>query len=86
MAERSIAGFHEIMKKHKGQRVAIVSHGGLLRVFMIELLGLDLNMYRRMWLTNTSISMVDISADDKKFLMTLNDKAHLEMAELLKNG
>jgi len=86
VAERSIAGFHEIMKKHKGQRVAIVSHGGLLRVFMIELLGLDLNMYRRMWLTNTSISMVDISADDKKFLMTLNDKAHLEMAELLKNG
>lgn len=86
VAERSMAGFEEIMKKHRGQRVAIVAHGGLLRVFMITLLGLDLTMYRRMWLTNTSISMVDINEDDNKFLMTLNDKAHLEMAELLKNG
>ncbi|MDD4844588.1 MAG: histidine phosphatase family protein [Anaerotignum sp.] len=86
VAERAMAGFEEIIKKHRGERIAIVSHGGLLRVFMIKLLGLDLNMYRRMWLTNTSISMIDITLDDNKFLMTLNDKAHLEMAELLKNG
>ncbi len=86
VAERAMAGFEEIIKKHRGERVAIVSHGGLLRVFMIRLLGLDLNMYRRMWLTNTSISMIDITFDDNMFLMTLNDKAHLEMAELLKNG
>ncbi|MCQ4936974.1 MULTISPECIES: histidine phosphatase family protein [Anaerotignum] len=86
VAERSLAGFQEIIKKHRGQRVAIVSHGGLLRVFMIKLLGLDLNLYRKMWLTNTSISMIDITPEDQMFLMTLNDKAHLEMAELLKNG
>ena len=85
VGERSLAGIQEIIKKHRGQRVAIVSHGGLLRVLMIKLLGLDLNMYRRMWLTNTSISMIDITPEDQMFLMTLNDKAHLEMAEMLKN-
>lgn len=82
VAERAMVGFEEIMKKHKGERVAIVSHGGLLRVFMVALLGLDLNMYRKMWLTNTSISMIDIHDEGGKLLMTLNDKAHLEMSEL----
>lgn len=86
VAERSVAGFYEIEKKHRGQRVAIVSHGGLLRVLLVSLLELDLNMYRKMWLTNTSITMVDIAPDGNRLLMTLNDKAHLEMGELLKNG
>jgi len=85
VAKRAMAGFAKIMKQHEGQRVAIVSHGGLLRVLLVALLGLDNNMYRSMWLTNTSITMVDITADGQRFLMTLNDKAHLEMAEILKN-
>ena len=48
VSKRAMAGYEEIMKKHKGERVAIVSHGGLLRVFLVELLGLDINMYRQM--------------------------------------
>lgn len=85
VAKRAMVGVEILLEKHKGERIAIVSHGGLLRVLLVELLGMDLTMYRSMWLTNTSISMVDISPEGKKVLMTLNDKAHLEMAELLKN-
>lgn len=85
VGKRAMAGVEALLEKHKGQRIAIVSHGGLLRVLLVYLLQMDLAMYRSMWLTNTSISVVDIDPQGKKMLMTLNDKAHLEMAELLKN-
>lgn len=85
VAERVMEGYGRLIEKHRGERIAIVSHGGLLRVFLVALLELDTAMYRSMWLTNTSISTVDIMPDDSKVLMTLNDKAHLEMAELFKS-
>ena len=84
VTERSMAAFEDILKKHDGQRVAIVSHGGLLRVLLVAIMGMDLNFYRKTWMTNTSITTVDVMADGRRLLMTLNDKAHLEMAELLK--
>lgn len=86
VTERAVAGFEEILKKHEGQKVAIVSHGGLLRVLLVAVMGMDLNFYRKTWMTNTSITTVDVMADGRRLLMTLNDKAHLEMAELLNKG
>ncbi|MBM6828152.1 histidine phosphatase family protein [Anaerotignum lactatifermentans] len=86
VTERSMEAFEELLKKHEGQRVAIVSHGGLLRVLLVAIMGMDLNFYRKTWMTNTSITTVDVMADGRRLLMTLNDKAHLEMAELLNKG
>ena len=83
---RAIEGFNILAERHKGQNVAIVSHGGLLRVMLVGLLEMDDAFYRKTWMTNTSITMLDVMEDGRKLLMTLNDKAHLEMAELLKKG
>lgn len=83
---RSVPGFEALEQRHKGQNVAIVSHGGLLRVMLVALLGMDIHFYRKTWMTNTSITMVDVAEDGKRLLMTLNDKAHLEMAELFGTG
>ncbi len=75
--DRSVAGIKEVVKKHKNQSVAIVSHGGLLRVLLVGLLDLDETMYHRTWLTNTSITIVDIYEDGETYLFSLNDAAHL---------
>ena len=83
---RAIEGFNILAERHKGQNVAIVSHGGLLRVMLVGLLEMGDAFYRKTWMTNTSITMLDVMEDGRKLLMTLNDKAHLEMAELLKKG
>ncbi len=83
---RTVPGFEALEQKHKGQNVAIVSHGGLLRVLLVALLGMDIHFYRKTWMTNTSITMLDIAEDGRRLLMTLNDKAHLELAELLGTG
>ena len=50
------------------------------------LLGMGDEFYRKTWMTNTSVTMVDVMEDGRKLLMTLNDKAHLEMAELFEKG
>ncbi|MFI3175006.1 MAG: histidine phosphatase family protein [Bacillota bacterium] len=75
---RAMAGVKELLQKHKNQSVAIVSHGGLLRVLLVGLLNFDETMYRKTWLSNTSITIVDIHEDGETFLFTLNDAAHLE--------
>ena len=84
--DRAIEGFNILAERHKGQNVAIISHGGLLRVMLVGLLEMGDAFYRKTWMTNTSITMLDVMPDGRKLLMTLNDKAHLEMAELLKKG
>ena len=84
--KRAVAGFEELEKRHKGGNIAIVSHGGLLRVMLVALLGLDNRFYRKTWMTNTSITMLDVMEDGRRLLMTLNDKAHLEMGEFWNTG
>lgn len=86
VTERSVAGFEELLRRHPGERIAIVSHGGLLRVLLVAVMGMDLNFYRKTWMTNTSITTVDVMEDGRRILMSLNDKAHLEMAELWNKG
>ena len=84
--DRAIEGFNILAKRHQGQNVAIISHGGLLRVMLVGLLEMGDAFYRKTWMTNTSVTMLDVMPDGRKLLMTLNDKAHLEMAELFKKG
>lgn len=45
--DRVIKAFEEIINKHNGQTIAIVSHGGVIRVLLSELLGMPLeNIFR----------------------------------------
>lgn len=47
LRDRGIKAFEEIMKKHDGQNIAIVSHGGVIRVLLCEMLGMPLeNIFR----------------------------------------
>ena len=82
--ERSVEGFYKLLEKHKGQNVAIVSHGGVLRVLIMALMDMDETFYKKMWLSNTSITTIDVSENGKMVLLTLNDFAHLETMNTLK--
>lgn len=45
--DRTLPVFHEIVDKHKEQNIAIVSHGGVIRIILCELLGIPLeNIFR----------------------------------------
>ena len=78
VAKRAVEGFRELLEKHKGKTIAVVSHGGLLRVMLVSLLEMDTSFYRKTWMSNTSITTVDVLPDGKIMLFGLNDKAHLD--------
>ena len=44
--DRALEGFEALAERHKGRMVAIVSHGGLLRVMLVGLLGMGDEFYR----------------------------------------
>ena len=45
--ERAMRAFNEIIKNHKDEEIAIVSHGGITRVILCEMLGMPLeNIFR----------------------------------------
>jgi len=45
--ERALKVFHEIIRNHEDEKIAIVSHGGITRVILCEMLGMPLeNIFR----------------------------------------
>lgn len=67
----------EIAQKHKGNRIAIVAHGGILKAGLIGILGWDMTMYHKIVLGNTAISQVNFDEEFNPCLISLNDTNHL---------
>lgn len=68
-------GIDRIIAEEKGN-VLIVSHGGIIRLMIMYIMGLDSSWFTKMWINNTGVSIIEIK-DGRKLLLTLNDSAHL---------
>ncbi|NLY43841.1 MAG: histidine phosphatase family protein [Clostridiaceae bacterium] len=75
--QRVMTGMKSILERHETGNIAVVSHGGCLKIIIMSLLGLDLSFYKHFWLGNTSLSIIDVH-EDRKVLSLLNDMSHLE--------
>ncbi|MEA4816499.1 MAG: histidine phosphatase family protein [Lachnospiraceae bacterium] len=75
--KRVCNGIKKIILENDDKNIMVVSHGGVLRLMVINILGLPKTMYKKLWLDNTSVTVID-SVNGELFLRTLNDKAHLE--------
>lgn len=73
----------DIIARHAGERVAVVSHAGAINAYIAMLLGLQLDFFFPAG--NTSISVVR-ARDQKRLVVTLNDIAHLEYAQAMYNA
>ena len=67
----------DIVKKHKGKKIVIVAHGGIIKAGLIGLFGWDMTMYHKMALGNTCINKLTFAEDLMPALITLNDTNHL---------
>jgi broad specificity phosphatase PhoE len=65
---------HAIVDRHRGQRVAIVCHGGVVNAYLSLRLGIDRDMF--FMPEHTSISTIRVLGG-LSALHTLNDHAHL---------
>ena len=86
---RALPVFEE-MARSGYRRVAVVTHGGVIRSLIAHFLGMDLAKWRMLAvdLENCSISELDYHEDTGRFYVErLNDYAHLERyPELLRSG
>lgn len=68
-------GIDKLIAEDEGN-VLIVSHGGIIRLMIMYIMGLDSSWFTKMWINNTGVSIIEIK-NGRKLLLTLNDSAHL---------
>lgn len=74
--DRAIAGLEEIARRHAGQSVVIVTHGGVLNFLFRYALGIPLEEPRRFKLWNVSLNTF-LYEDGKWILGSWGDISHL---------
>ena len=78
--QRAGTAFEDLVANHPGEMIAVVTHGAILHITLLYVLGLPLEDYRRLSLSgNTGISIVE-ARNGQHRLTRLNDTAHLEKA------
>lgn len=67
-----------IAEKHKGKKIAIVAHGGIIKAGIIGLFGWDMTMYHKIALGNTCINTIVFNDDMMPSIWGINDTSHLD--------
>jgi 2,3-bisphosphoglycerate-dependent phosphoglycerate mutase len=80
---RVVAAFERIVAAHKGQRVAVVCHGGVINAYTSQVLGIDagVGFFHPDY---TSINRVEASSAGHRSIRSLNETGHLRPAGLLR--
>ena len=76
LAARVLAAYRDIVAAQAEGTVLVVAHGGTLQVLIVQALGLPLQDYRKLWVSNASISELIIEGP-RVTLFRLNDTSHL---------
>jgi alpha-ribazole phosphatase/probable phosphoglycerate mutase len=76
IAKRVQAAYNDIMAENKDKSVIVVGHGGSLQVLIALALGLPLESYWKLWVSNASVSELRID-EWGAILQLLNDVSHL---------
>ncbi|KUK82961.1 MAG: Fructose-2,6-bisphosphatase [Pelotomaculum thermopropionicum] len=80
MVERSVKVIKNLVEKHAGENVVVVTHGGVIRSIVGSVLEMDLNKYWRLRLDNACLNIIDFPAWEKGILMLFNDCSHLKFS------
>ncbi len=64
LAIRVMPVIDEIVKQHRGERVAIVAHGGVNRIILCQTLGLDLRYMERIAQKHAALNIIEFLEND----------------------
>ncbi|OOM77962.1 histidine phosphatase family protein [Clostridium sp. BL-8] len=67
-----------IVSKHKGEKIVIVAHGGIIKAGLIGIFEWDMTMYHKIALGNTCINTIVFNEELSPSLIGLNDTNHLD--------
>lgn len=78
LAARAKRAFDALCERHAGERVLVVTHGGVVRVAVsLAIGGEDKDVWARLSVSNTAITRVALGSHSGH-LLSFNDTAHLE--------
>lgn len=75
--ERVRVAFGKIVERHAGEPVVVVSHGGVLAVYLGQLLGIETGRWAPFSFGNGSLSVVEFGARGAR-VIGINERCHLE--------
>ena len=78
LADRHARIAREVIARHRGARVMVVTHGGAIRALVSRLVEIPLGKLVGLAVDNTSITELVAVDDGRVRLRVLNDAAHLE--------
>ena len=73
--QRVVEAIDGIARRHRGERVPVFAHGGVLNAYVAEVLGLERDFFYPA--ANTAITVVRV-ADSRRVLYVLNDIGHIK--------
>ncbi len=77
LQQRVRRGLQALVKRHAGTAVAVVTHDGIVRIAVLEGLGIGLDKYRSIPVDNTGLTTLDFAAE-RTYMRSLNDTGHLD--------
>jgi len=88
LSERTYRAIQEIVARHSGSNILLVSHGTAIKAAIIRILGIDINNYNKFKIDNASISIIDFYGDtaERPVIYCLNDTGHLKEAQSDRKG
>lgn len=75
--DRTIGAIEEIIGRHRGERVAIVCHGGVINAYVSSLLDLPMDTRGFFYPNYTSIHRIAAASSGERSIVTLNETSHL---------
>lgn len=76
-SERAESSIKKVINTHKGKRIIIVAHSGIIKAGLIGFFDWNMTMYHKIMLGNTAICEIDFDIDLNPSIITINDTSHL---------
>jgi len=65
LQQRGVSALEDLAKKHVGENIAVIAHGGINRAILFHYLNLDLNNFWRIRQDNAAINIVDFHSEPR---------------------
>lgn len=77
VSQRGKNCIENLIKKHPGETIVVVSHGGFIKATLIGLFNWPMSMYHHFALGNTCVTTIHFNDALSPMLLSLNDTTHL---------
>ena len=79
VSKRAWDALMDIVAKHRGKSILLVSHGGTISLLLRQILNMPSNQAGRLHIKNTCVSTVIFDEDNVPTLTSMGDDSHTKM-------